>query len=557
MPAPPSNQGGSPELLLASAESSQEIPRPPHNRFKHITSLIALFSTLLIAALNATIMATAVPTICRELNSAEGYAWIGGAYLLGNAVFGPVWAKSSDIWGRKAILLSAVVCFFCSSIICALSTTMTMLIVGRTFQGISGGGLISLIYIVISDLFSMRQRSLYLGLLEIIWGFAGGIGPVLGGTFAQHLSWRWAFWIMLPPCAVAFVLLIFALEVHNPKTSMIEGLKAVDWAGSFCMLALLIMFLLGVSLGGVELPWDSPTVICLIVFGACMSIFFVFSEKKLARFPLLPLGIFTQMSNIAALVVAFAQHYVLYAGEFYIPFFFQSAKAVSPVNAGTLILPLALSTSLTGLLAGYYIHRTGRYVELIWLGMALMTAGHGSFISWDATSGLGLICGTQILAGIGTGLLMAPPLIALQASVPQRDVATATATIGLARNIATVLAIVGGQTIFQNGMDVRKGELVVAGLDMQLQETFAGKNAAANVDAIGNITNPVQRLAVEQAFAGSLRGVWILDCCLCAVGLLGCAFIVKSKLSKEHVELKTGLETETQPIPHNSGQTKS
>ena len=139
MPAPPSNQGGSLKVLPASAESTREIPRP-HNRFKHVTSLIALFSTLLIAALNATIMATAVPTICRELNSAEGYAWIGGAYLLGNAVFGPVWAKSSDIWGRKAILLSAVVCFFCSSIICALSTTMTMLIVGRTFQGISGGG---------------------------------------------------------------------------------------------------------------------------------------------------------------------------------------------------------------------------------------------------------------------------------------------------------------------------------------------------------------------------------------------------------------------------------
>lgn len=550
MPTPLS-QGARPEVLLTAAETKQETPRP-RNSFKHITSLIALFSTLLIAALNATIMATAIPTICRELNSAEGYAWIGGAYLLGTAAFAPIWAKLSDIWGRKAILLSAVVCFFCSSIICALSTNMTMLIVGRTFQGISGGGLMSIVSIVISDLFSMRHRSLYIGLLEIIWAFAGGVGPVMGGAFAQHISWRWAFWIMLPPCALSFVLLIFALDVHNPKTGIIEGLKAVDWAGSFCMLALLVLFLLGVTFGGIEFPWKSPTVICLIVVGACMSVLFVFSEKKLARYPLLPLGIFTRKSNIAILVVTFAQHYGLYAGEFYLPFFFQSAKAVSPVTAGTLILPTALSTSLTGLLAGYYTHRTGRYVELMWLGMALMVAGHGSFISWDATSGLGLICGTQILAGTGAGLLFAPPLVALQASVPQKEVATASATVGLVWNIAAVLAIVGGQTIFQNGMDGRKGELIAAGLDMELT-TFAGKNAAANVYAIGNITNPVERLAVEQAFAGSLRGLWILDACLCAVGLLGSGFIVKTKLSEEHIETRTGLEPEKATATHTAG----
>ena len=546
MPAPLSAR---PAIIPAIAEPTPETTSP-RNQFKHVTSLIALFSTLLITALSTTIMATAIPTICREFRSAEGYAWIGGAYLLGNAAFAPIWTKFSDIWGRKAILLSAVVCFLCSSIVCALSTSMTMLIVGRTFQGISSGGLLSIINVVISDLFSMRHRSLYIGLLEIIWGFAGGIGPVLGGTFAQHLSWRWAFWIMLPPCAVAFVLLIFALDVHNPRTGIIAGLKAVDWAGSLSLLTVLIMFLLGVSFGGVELPWKSPTVICLIVLGACMSVFFILSEKKLARYPLLPLGIFTKKSNIAALIVAFAQHYVLYAGEFYLPLFFQSAKAVSPVKAGVLILPLALSTSFTGLLAGYYTHRTGRYVELIWLGTALMAAGHGSFISWDATSGLGLICGTQILAGIGTGLLFAPPLIALQASVPQKDVATATATIGLFWNIATVMAVVGGQTIFQNGMDARKGELMAAGLDMQLQEIFSGSNAAANVDSIRNITSPIKRLAVEQAFAGSLQGLWILDACLSAVGLLGCAFIVKSTLSKEHVETRTGLESEKRTASH-------
>lgn len=418
-----------------------------------------------------------------------------------------------------------------------------MLIVGRALQGVAGGGLV-LVIIVVSDLFSMRHRSAYLGLLEITWCLAGGIGPVLGGAFAQHLTWRWNFWIVLPPCALAFVLLFFALDVHNPRTGMIEGLKAIDWAGSVCMLALLIMLLLGLNFGGVEYPWNSPTVICLIVFGAFMSILFIFSEKKLAQYPLIPLGLFRDWSNVAAMFVGFAQHFALYTGDFYLPFFFQSAKALSPVAAGTIFLPLVLSESLTGLVSGWYIHHTGRYVELVWLGQVLLAAGFGSFIHWDANTGVAEMCGTQILAGIGTGMLFTPPLIALQARVPQKDTATASATFSLVRNVATVLAVVTGQTIFQKGMDARTGGLMGAGLDDSLRAAFAGNRAAASVGLIGEIADAGQRLAVEQAFAESLRGVWILDVCIVAAGFLCSPFLVKSKLSKEHVETRTGLETE-------------
>ena len=544
MPVPPSNPAMLSETLPEAEAANGEYTPTSLSRSKQITSLFALFSTLFIAALNATVVATAIPTICRELDSADGYAWIGAAYLLGTTASSPMWAKFSDIWGRKAILLCAVIGFFFSSIICALSVNMTMLIAGRAFQGIAGGGLIQLVTIVMSDRFSMRHRSLYIGLLEIIWCIAGGIGPVLGGAFSQHISWRWIFWIALPPCAIAFVLLIFALDVHNPRTGMIEGMKAVDWAGSASILALLIMFLLGLNFGGVDYPWNSPTVICLIAFGAFMSIFFVFSEKKLARYPLIPLGLFGQWSNVVALFVGFAQHFALYSGDYYLPFFFQSAKALSPVAAGTLIIPLVLSEAFTGFVAGWYIHFTGRYVELMWLGQILLAAGYGSFIHWDANTGVAEMSGTQILAGIGTGMLFTPPLIALQARVPQKDTATATATFGLFKNVATVLAVVTGQTTFQNGMDMHKVELLSAGLDSNFRAAFEGDRAAASLGLIGELPDVNQRLAVQQAFAESLKGIWILDACLVAVGLLCSPLLVKSKLSKEHVETKTGLEAE-------------
>ena len=195
--------------------------------FRMFAILAALFLSLFVAALDATIVATAIPTIAAQLHSASGYTWIGGAYLLGNAASGPLWARMSDIFGRKAILLVAVAVFFASSIICALSVNMKMLIAGRAVQGTAGGGLILLKNIVVSDLFSVRNRSLYLGLLEFVWALAGGIGPILGGAFTEYLSWRWNWWINLPIQGIAFLLLLLFLDVHNPRTSMMDGLGAI------------------------------------------------------------------------------------------------------------------------------------------------------------------------------------------------------------------------------------------------------------------------------------------------------------------------------------------
>jgi MFS family permease len=155
------------------------------------TLLTSLQLSLFVAALDATIVSTAAPTISADLNSAAGYTWIGGAFLLANAASGPIWAKLSDIWGRKPIVLAALAVFFASSAVCATAKTMESLIIGRAFQGAAGGGLILLTHVCISDLFSLRQRSLLMGFTEGIWALAGGIGPVLGGVFASLVSWRW------------------------------------------------------------------------------------------------------------------------------------------------------------------------------------------------------------------------------------------------------------------------------------------------------------------------------------------------------------------------------
>lgn len=516
--------------------------------------MVALFSTMFIAALNTTIVATAIPTICSDLHSASGYSWIGASYVIATTAVVPIWAKLSDIWGRKPILLTAVALYFASSIICAVSSTMSMLIVSRTLQGISGGGLTSLISIVISDLYSMRTRPLFLGLLQVTWAVAGGLGPVLGGAFTQLLSWRWIFWINLPISGTAFCLLLLFLDVHNPKTKFAEGIKAIDWAGSLSIVGLMVMVLLGLNFGGTAYPWDSPKVICLIVVGALVAVLFLFNESRLARYPIMPLGLFRNKSNTACLAIGFTQHFVVSATEYYLPLYFQSAKEASPLHSGVLLLPLIITEAVMATAAGIFIHQIGRYIELIWVGATLLTIGNGLYVHLNATSSIGSIIVFEVVAGLGAGLLFDPPLIALQALVSQDDTATATATLSFMRNVGISLSIVSGGVIFQNGMQFQRSNLRDHGLPTDLVKKLSGADAATNINLISTISNQAQQLAVKQAFAWSLRNLWILCTCIAACGLLAGGLITKKELAKEHTETQTGIKKKQEivAIMHDS-----
>ncbi|KAJ5595881.1 Efflux pump dotC [Penicillium hetheringtonii] len=507
---------------------------------------------MFVAALDQTIVATAIPTIAAKLHSAAGYTWIGGAYLLANAAGACIWAKLSDIWGRKLILLIAVAWFFVSSIICATAVNMQMLIAGRALQGVAGGGLLQLVIIVISDLIQRsvrrKHRSLYLGLMECMWALAGGIGPLMGGAFSEYVTWRWNFWINLPVSGLAFFLLLFFLDVHNPKTKMMDGIKAIDWFGSLSVLGLTLMLLLGLDFGGVTFAWSSSQVICLIVFGTLCSLLFIYSEKRLAKYPLMPLGIFSRLSNIAALAVTFAHGFVFIAGEYYIPLYLQSAKEASPMRSGILTLPVVLAEAFSGMITGAVIHRTGRYLELIWLGLALMTIGTGLYINLDVDSSLGEIVGYQFLSGFGAGFLFQTPIIAIQAMVSQDETASATATLGFIRNMATATSIVIGGVVFQNSMGQMRPNLLATGMPESLAEQMTGDSAAASIEIIKTIDDAAQLLAVKEAFAWSMRNMWILYTCMSGLGLFFSVFILKTTLNKEHVETVTGLPIEKKPV---------
>ncbi|OXV11206.1 hypothetical protein Egran_01033 [Elaphomyces granulatus] len=549
---------------------------PPEERsnIRVLAIMVALSLSLFVAALDQTIVATAIPTISADLHSGVGYLWIGGAYLLANAGAANIWANLSNIWGRKPIHLVAVALFFGSSIICANAVNMTTMIVGRALQGRSVRILSYLRAFPARGLTVTRRRSLYLGLLEFVWAIAGAVGPIMGGALTEKVSWRWIYWINLPLCATVFLLLLLFLDVHNPKTKMMEGVKAIDWVGSLSILGLTLMLLLGLDFGGNTFPWSSSQVICLIIFGCLTTMLFIFSEKWLSKHPLMPMGMFKVSSNIASLLVDFAHGFVsrhafllifresfscgvishsifqvFIGGEYYLPLYFQSARDASPLHSGLLILPLILTESFASVASGLIIHQTGRYLELIWIGLTFLTIGTGLYIHFSPSSSLVEVIGFQIVAGIGSGFLFCPPLIALQSMISQDDTAAATATFGFVRNLATSMSIVIGGVVFQNSMRLREPELLAAQLPQDLAMALAG-SATANVITIREIEDPLQQLVVKEAFVGSLRNMWILYTCVAACGLLASVFITKQVLSQEHTETETGIKRQltTNPV---------
>ena len=498
------------------------------------------------AALDQTVIATSIPTISGDLRSAAGYVWIGGAYLLANAATGPIWAKCSDIWGRKPALLAAVVIFAIASTIAALSTSMQMLIAARALQGVAGGGLMLLVTVTISDLFSVRKRSLYLSLMGAIWAVAGSAGPLVGGAFTQLLSWRWCFWINLPVCGNALVLLLIFLDVHNPRTKLREGLLAIDWFGTVAMLAVTLLLLLGLDFGGAIFPWNSPKVICLLVFGTVMIGFFLYSEKRLAKYPLVPLNMFKDWPTNAVFLVAFSHSMVAIGVEYYLPLYFQSVKQVSPLRSGILILPMMMTEAATDIVSGILIHRTGRYREIIWTGATLMTLGLGLYVSFGSETPVATIIGIEIVGGIGIALLFQAPVIAIQSTVSQAECTAATATSGFIRNVATSLSLVLGGVVFQNSMAAQQPALAAAGLSEPVLQALSGYQAAAHVEIVQELPDVAQRHVVQEVFAVSIRNMFIMYTCVAGVAILAGAFIKHRHLSTEHTETKTGIDKMTE-----------
>ncbi|OQO00322.1 hypothetical protein B0A48_13669 [Cryoendolithus antarcticus] len=546
----PTNTATVPDAAVAEkGEVAAGVPDPNdeyggRSKGKVAIIMAALCMAVFLAALDVTIITTALPTISEHFHSTSGYTWIGSAFTLANAASVPSWGKISDIFGRKPMLLLANIVFMIGSLVAALSTSIGMLIAARAVQGLGGGGLVILVNITIGDLFSLRVRGAFYGVIGGVWSLASAIGPIIGGVLTEKASWRWCFYINLPLDGLAFFILLIFLDIKTPTTPILEGLKAIDWVGSVLVIGATLMFLFGLQFGGETYPWASATVICLIVFGVLTFVIFGFYEKHIPPYPLMPTRLFAQTTNIASLTVVFIHGLVFISGSYYLPLYFQSVRGASPIMSGVYVLPTAAALSVSSIGTGIYVRKAGLFIPPIYLGLSMMTLGFGLFINFDATSSWAKLIVFQLVAGFGIGPLFQAPIIALQAHINPRDIGTATATLGFCRQLATSISIVIGQVVFQNSM-AKKSASLTAALGPQLVKQIGGGNAGAN-SAVINALPAAQAVIARAAVADSLQPMWIMYTCFSAAGLVAAFFIQKKVLSREHHEAEVGLEAEKQ-----------
>ncbi|EFX03793.1 major facilitator superfamily transporter [Grosmannia clavigera kw1407] len=522
-------------------EAAASAAAPEEGRTSLQTSIImlALCSALFLAALDVTIVTVAIPTISNEFNSTVGYTWIGSAYLLANAAAAPSWGKISDIWGRKQVLLIAVAIFWLGSLLSGTSVSMAMLIAARAIQGVGGGGIIVLVNVCISDLFSLRKRGKYFGLVALVWALSGGIGPIIGGAFTTHVSWRWCFYINLPISGVCFFFLAFVLKLHNPRTGLLEGLAAVDWAGTLTIVGGTLMILLGLTFGNVVYPWRSATVICLLVFGFVVVGLFIVIEAYFSRIPVMPMRLFKSRAAIAAFTCCFFHGLVYISGSYYLPTYFQAVVGASPLMSGVYVLPFSILISASSAVTGFTILKTGKFQVLIVAGFVILTFGFSLFTILGAKIEWARCIIIQIVAAVGIGLNFQSPLIALQATVQQRDIATATATFGFTRQLATAISVVIGGVVFQNTMQ-QQHQSLVASIGEETANLFTGSNAASSVYIIKDLDDTA-KVFVREAYWKSLRAMYIMFAALAGVGLFVSFFTQQKTLSTVLEERKTGL----------------
>lgn len=504
--------------------------------------MLALCLAVFLAALDVTIITTALPTISEHFGSTAGYTWIGSAFLLANSASIPSWGKVSDIFGRKPMLLLANIIFMVGSLVAALSDSIGMLIAARAVQGIGGGGLIILVNIVIGDLFPLRIRGAFYGVIGGVWAIASSCGPIIGGAFTEAVSWRWCFYVNLPLDGLAFFILLFFLDVKTPRTNLLDGLKAIDWLGSLLVVGGTLMLLFGLEYGGVSAPWDSAKVLCLIIIGAFTLVLFGLWEWKGAKYPIMPLQLFGKTTNLATLTLVFLHGFVFISGSYYLPLYFQSIRGATPILSGVYILPTAIALAVSSIATGAFVAKVGKYLPPIYFSFFMMTLGYGLFVDFDAHSGWAKIIIYQVIAGLGIGPMFQAPLIALQAHINPRDIGTGTATLGFVRQLATATSVVVGQVVYQNQME-KKAPQLIAELGPQTAQFVTGGNIGASTQVIDQLPQP-QKNDVRVAFADSLQPMWIMYTCFAAAGLIVMFFVKSKALTREHVETKTGLEAE-------------
>ncbi|KAJ5097793.1 hypothetical protein N7456_008514 [Penicillium angulare] len=471
----------------------------------------------LMAALDGTSLSVALPTISKDLNGTAIEAfWSGTSFLLCSTVFQPSFASLSNIFGRRPIILISILFFCVGAIIAAIAKNFTYMLVGRSIQGVGGGGVLALTEIVITDLVPLRFRGKYFGIMSAMWSLGSVTGPILGGGFAQSVTWRWIFYINFPFIGVGTVFVVAFLNLKVLPGSLLEKIRQIDYIGTVLFVGSLSSFLIPLTWGGISYAWDSWHTLVPLIIGAVGLLFFAFYEYRFATDPIIPPAIFLNRTATVSFIGSTLQGLILWCTLYYLPLYYEAVKGFSPILTGVAIFPETFTVAPSAMVVGILITITGHYRWAIWLGWVVSTVGLGIMCLIKVqTSTYGWIL-LNVVPGLGLGILFPSLGYAVQASADPENLSIAVAMFSFFRALGQAIGVAIGGVVFQNRM---YSNLLKYPALAPLASAYS-QDAAGLVQIIKQMADGAEKSNLKEAYTDSLRIVWAVCCAISGVALL-------------------------------------
>lgn len=460
---------------------------------------------MLLAAIDQTIVATALPTIVGDLGGLNHLSWVVTAYLLAETVSTPLFGKLGDLFGRKRLFQAAIVIFILGSILSGLATNMGQLIAFRAVQGVGAGGLIVLAMALIADVVSPRERGRYQGYFGAVFGVSSVAGPLLGGFLTDHLSWRWVFYVNVP---LGILALFVTSAVLPAAVQRQRGKVRIDWAGTTLLSGAIVSLVLLTTWGGSEYAWGSPVIVGLGAAAVVLALAFVAVERRVEE-PAIPLRLFRIRTFTIAAGVSFVIGVGLFGSITYLPTFLQVANGASASNSGLLLVPMMGGLLVSSILAGRVITRTGRYRHFPIVGMGVASIGMYLLSTLGTDSSRWESGAYMVVLGAGIGMVMQIMVLATQNEAPIADLGVATSTVTFFRAVGGSIGVALAGALFNSRLTDLLGGAAPTGMTPEELGALAPDEAARMAGAFADAITMVFRYAVPLFVVGFLL-TWFL-----------------------------------------------